>query len=189
MAADLNLGVLVCTLGQTAKKLEIQRTYAAVYLLSSTAFLDLYLQIPLHDVDNHTLVEKASLAHAGVVLIKLAFSTIGATPETPFPLRKACKVSHYMEVLVDPQRNGNNSSACNDDCIGHDPMWQYRDKVLRTKAWYDRMEYLNEGGNVEGLKGMSPLQLEEIAKGELPPLDIDWGLMDFMSSDVAHIWD
>ena len=44
LATDLNLASLVCAPGQTAEKLELQRTYAAVYLISST--LDHILSLP-----------------------------------------------------------------------------------------------------------------------------------------------
>ena len=153
------------------------------------AFMDFYVQIPLQKAEQQTTIEKGYLAHAAIVLVKLAFNTVGATHEIPFPLRKACNVSQYLEKLADPQRHPNTPSGCQDKGEDDDSMAHIRDQILRMKAWYDRMEYMNEDGNVEDLKGMSPLQLQEIAKRELPPLEIDWAAMDFMSFDVTNLWD
>ena len=40
LVTDLNIGQVVCTAGQTPEKLELQRTYAAVYLLTSVYVAD-----------------------------------------------------------------------------------------------------------------------------------------------------
>ena len=153
------------------------------------AFMDDYVQIPFSKIEQGNTIHCLYLSHTAIVLLKLAFSTVGASPEDPFPFRKACNVSRYLEAMAGPEPTCDTSSHSLDDGVARDSMWQFRDKVLRMKSWYDRMEFFNDGGNVEDLKGMSPLQLENISRHEVLPPDVDWSTFDFTNLDVVNIWD
>ncbi len=66
-------------------------------LEATKSFLDRYLQLSPDIMEHYSIIEKSGLAHACLVLIKLAFCTIQG-PE-PFPLRQACNVPYYLDAL------------------------------------------------------------------------------------------
>ena len=144
-------------------------------LEKTKALMDFYIRMPIECFEKHTLLEKGYLGQAIIVLLKLAFITTGGVPENPFPLRNDCNISHYLDCLADPSRNP------------HASTWQFRDKMLRLKSWYDRVEYFNHDDGIQDMKNLSPSRLEEIAKGELPLFDMDWSTMDLMNFDIANL--
>lgn len=149
--------------------------------------MDHYVNLSLEQVLKNTLVEKGYLAHATMLLIKLAFSTANGIPQNPFPLRKACDVSNYLYLLAN--RGGRLEAALDsgDNIWVRDHLVQFRDKILRLKSWYDRMEfYGTEGADAAPPSGMLQLQyFDEIMDRELPPLDFEMAMVDFMNFDEA----
>lgn len=130
-------------------------------LMAVNKFFDRWIRLSSVDIVAGTSIEKGRLAHALLVLIKLAFVRI--PDHEGFPLRDACNISCYLDLIgakvaeqsvtppgIEPQ-----------DCFS-----QFQSMIGFIKMWYERIAAMGTSGSSDELKGTNPLQLPEIAKAE-----------------------
>lgn len=133
------------------------------------------------------MLEKGSVAHASLVLIKLAFCT-NPGPE-PFPLRQACKVPYYLDALGAHIGSISVTSAHGEY---HDSVHKFKVTAERVKAWYERAELLESTtfSEMKPSEFKEPLQLAEIAKDEEERLmNFDIGSVNFLFVEGNEFWE
>lgn len=142
-------------------------------LEATKSFLDYFLQLPADMVTKHSTQERGYLAHATMVLMKLAFcSNLGIEN---FSLREACNVLYYVDSL--PLQLGDLDDEYLDDGQP-DSFVSCKIMAERVKSWYERTEFYEQTGTPSDLKDMSPLQFVTIAKEE-QLMNFDFTTMDF----------
>ena len=155
-------------------------------LEATKSFLDRYLQLSPHMIEHQSMLEKTRVAHAILVLIKLAFCT-DPGPE-PFPLRQACSVSYYLDALGIHVGNVSITPAHAEQ---HDSFHRFRLFTQRVKTWYERVESLEPTVTYETKPSdlKEPLQLAQLAKEEDLLANLDIGSMDFRSFEGYNFWE
>ncbi len=150
------------------------------------SFLDRYLQLSPDIMEHHSMLEKSGLAHACLVLIKLAFCTIQG-PE-PFPLRQACNVPYYLDALG---AHVGSISVTSAQAEHQDSFHKFKVITERIKAWYERAELFEPSifSEMKPSDLKEPLQLAEIARDEEPLVNFDIGSMDFLFVEGNHFWE
>ena len=157
-------------------------------LEKAKAYFDVSLSVPTEHYERLTTLHRCQFPHIAVVMLKLAFNTTNGTPQDPFPLRKACDLSYYMERHANPCKD-HNPAHCDEQCASRDILSHHRDKIRRIKTWYDRLETLGDIGAEDSLKDMSSLNLEKIEVAEEEMFQMDWTKFDISSFDLSQIWD
>ena len=155
-------------------------------LEATKSFLDRYLRLSPTIIEHHSMLEKSQVAHAGLVLIKLAFCTTPG-PET-FPLRQACNVPYYLDALGAHVGSISVTSAQADY---HDSFHKFKVVTQRVKAWYERAESFGSTvfSEMKPFDIKEPLQLAEIAKDEEPLMNFDIESMDFLFVEGSNFWE
>ncbi len=155
-------------------------------LEATKSFLDRYLQLSPDIMEHHSILEKSGLAHACLVLIKLAFCTIQG-PE-PFPLRQACNVPYYLDALGAQVGSISVTSA---QAEYHDFFHKFKEITERIKAWYERAELFEPliFSEMKPSDLKEPLQLAEIARDEEPLVNFDIGSVDFLFVEGNIFWE
>ena len=171
---------------QDLKRLPTVRTRLLLDCLEATkAFLDQYLQLSTREIMSHSILEKGQLAHALVILMKLAFAPNPSLDSRSW--RQACKVDHYLTAL------GNHVGRVGTDSEIHDSFWYFKEIAHQLKCWYQRMEFSEISDSPSELKGMSPLQLVEIVREEssfnIEITSMDFNGMDFLFLPGANFWE
>lgn len=142
-------------------------------LEATKSYLDCFLQIPPALCARLSTPEKGSLAHAIMVLIKLAFcSNLGSDN---FSLREACNVSYYVDALAEHMGRARVNEF---DDGTPDSFSALKKMAERVKDWYERTEFFEQAGTPSDLKDFSPIQFVRIAKEE-QLLNLDFSNMDF----------
>lgn len=72
------------------------------------------------------------------------------------------------------------------DVENHDSFWEFRDTDDRFMAWYERAESIEREEWMEGLEGMSLLQLADIAEEQLSNLESNG--VDFSFLQGPGVW-
>ena len=177
--------------GDDLKAQELQRgpnmrtTLLFDCLEATKTFLDQYLQLPRQEVMGHSILQKGQIAHALVVLMKLAFSPNPGLEVSSW--RQACRVEHYLDAL------GERAGCVGTDHDVHDAFWHFKKIARLLKAWYQRIEMSGTSGSPAELKGMSPLQFAEIVRDDssfnIDFTSMDFGGMDFLFLPGANFWE
>ena len=155
-------------------------------LEATKSLLDRYLQLSQHIIEHHSMLEKGPVAHALLVLIKLAFCTNPG--HEPFPLRQACNVRYYLDTLGS-HIGGISTIPANAE--HRDQFQMFRMIAERVKAWYERAESLEPTIFSEMRQSdlKETFQLAKIAKDEEPLMNFDPESLDFLFVDGTNIWE
>lgn len=123
------------------------------------------------------MLEKGLVAHAIIVLIKLAFCT-NTGPEA-FSLRRACNVAYYLDALG---AQVGSISITPVHAEHHDSFYKFRVLAERIKAWYERAESLEpiDFSEMKPSDLKDPLQLAQIGKYGEPLTNFDVGNLDLL---------
>ena len=178
-------------IGDDLKAQELQRgpnmrtTLLLDCLEATKTFLDQYLQLPRQEIMGHSILQTGQIAHALVVLMKLAFSPNPDLEVSSW--RQACRVEHYLDAL------GERAGYVGTDRDVHDAFWHFKKIAGLLKAWYQRLEMSGTSSSPAELKGMSPLQFAEIVRDDssfnIDFTSMDSGGMDFLFLPGANFWE
>lgn len=170
--------------GREAEASSQRRTSLLLSCLDATkSYLNCYLRVPPEEIARQSTFEKGELAYAITVLMKIAFCANSGFDTVS--LREACNVSHYLDALGGHLGKSSASSNTPDDAGCPDSFSAFKTMAERLKNWYESTELFEPTGTTCTVKGMSPIQIVEIAKQE-PLINFELGNMDFSFLETGN---
>ena len=155
-------------------------------LEATKTFLDFFLRIPPEDVIRHSTIERGQLAYAVTMLMKMAFHTSSGLDL--LSLREACNVSYYLDAMAEHLSSASASANVPDEGWP-DSFSAIKTMAGRIKSWYESTAFFEQTGTASAVKGMSAMQVVEIAKEEQQLTNFDLGNMDFAFLEAGNFFD